>query len=287
MSKEKALLNKESAKAFVEYAKQSGFPFTLKISNYTTEIVSELYNVQFMQSMRSKQCFAAYSKVKRDVKTQTPPFVDKTALTYFSHNFKSDFYSGEVINIDLKSAYATALFLRGVLTQDSFDYLSRIPKLDRLASVGMLASRKHVFQYNKSGILISYQKEVSQYENFFFYAVKSVEEIMFVLRSIAGANYLFTWVDGIYIRPDFETLSEMSEYLQTINFGFTIETLKNFDVKIVSNKVKLNFLKDGKEKSFHIPAQQSLFAADIINYLTNQNLKNEIVLGEIEQEPIE
>jgi len=287
MSKEKALLDKQGAKAFVAYAKQSGFPFTLKISNYTTEIVSELYNVQFMQSMRSKQCFAAYSKVKRDVKTQTPPFVDKTALTYFSHNFKSDFYSNEVINIDLKSAYATALYLRGVLTQDSFEYLGRIPKLDRLASVGMLASRKHVFKYNKDGVLVSYEKEVSEYENFFFYAVKAVEEIMFVLRSIAGANYLFTWVDGIYIKPDFATLSEISEYLQTINFGFTIETLKEFQVKIVSNKVKLDFIKDGKPKAFHIPATQSMFAADIINFLTNQNSKNEIVLSQTEQEPFE
>lgn len=288
MSKEKALLNKESAKAFVDYAKQSGFPFQLKISNYTTEIVSELYNIQFMQSMRSKSCFAAFSKIRSNVKTQNKPVVDKTGLSYFSHDFKKDFDSETVINIDLKSAYATALYLRGIITEDTYDYLSRIPKLDRLASVGMLASRKHVFDYNNKGKLVSYKKEVSEYENFFFYAVRCVQEIMFVMRFIAGADYLFTWVDGIYIRPNIDKVAELTAYLQEINFNFTIETLQDFKVRIVSNKVKLDFKKEGKEKSFHIPAQQAIFASDLINYLTNENnLKNESVFIKDQPEPIE
>lgn len=273
MERVKTLLTRENAKACIEFLKTSGFSYTLKISNYTTEIVSELYNIQYLQSMRGKACFAAAAKIKKDINGKEKPDINKHALSYFNHDFKKDFDAPEVINIDLRSAYATALYNNGILTKPTFEYLGKIPKLDRLASVGMLASKKYVFDYNEEGKLINYRKEVNPNENFFYYAVAIVEEVMNALRVISNHHYLFTWVDGIYIKNDLETLVAIGDYLDSIDFRYSIEVLKDFKVRLFDNKVKLSFFKNDKEKQFHIPAKPSMLAVDIINFLTDQNVK--------------
>jgi len=266
-------MTRENAKACVAFLKQNGYPYILKISNYTTEIVSEIYNIQFMQSKRGVQCFAAAAKIKSDVKGKEKPVVDKDSLIYFNHDFKRDAFHPEVINIDLRSAYATALYNEGILSEATFEYLGRIPKLDRLASVGMLAAQKHVFHYNEKNKITKYEKIFSENENFFYFAVLIVERIMNHLRMISGHAYLFTWVDGIYVKNDPEIIAEIEAFLKEINFRYKVETLTNFEVK-VTGKVKLSFEKDGKTKYFQVPAKPSLFAKDVINFLTNKNDHN-------------
>lgn len=271
--RQKSLADKESSKAFIDFLKTSGFPYSLKISNYTTEIISDLYNIQFMQSMRGKSCFAAYAKVKSDIKGKPIPIIDENLLSYFSHDFKNDFDAETVINIDLKSAYATALFNRGVISETTFMYLGKVSKLDRLASIGMLASKKYIFDYNDLGELVDYRKQVSEYKNFFFYAVQIVEKLMDDLKFICASEYLFTWVDGIYFKVNPETIVEVCQFLEQIDYRYSIETLKNFSVRIVNKKIKLSFDKEGKRKYFNIPAKPSMLANDIVYYLTNKNVK--------------
>lgn len=283
MSKEKAMLRGQNAAAFVQYLKTSGFPYTLKISNYTTEIVSELYNIQFLQSMRGKECFAAYMKVKSNVSKLQVPVIDKQGLKYFNHNFKKDFYADAVINIDLKSAYATVLHNSKMITHETFKYLSKIPKMDRLASVGMLAGKKYVFSYNEKNELVEYNKITSKYEGFFYYCVKETERIMNDLQIIAAQDYLFTWVDGIYIKADAACLIEIEEYLKTVNFRYTIEPLKNFKVEVRRNKVAIQFDKFSAKKAefttkyFNVPARPSMLAEDLVFILTGKNVKNETI----------
>jgi hypothetical protein len=275
VAKEKTLISTESARAHIEFLKNSGFPFMLKVSNYTTEIVSDLYNIQFLQSFRNKQCFAAYSKIKSNIKGKPTPNVDKSTIKYFQHDFKKDAFYEEVYNIDLKSAYATILHNDNYITPETFKYLNGLKKLDRLASVGMLAGKKHVFTYDDKGKLTDYYKSVSETENFFFHCVKRTDDIMNDLKLIAGNDYLFTWVDGIYFKPSSDVLSEMQGLLIANNFPFTIDILKKFTVK-VNKKVTVHFEKQDKVKQFNIPALNNNFANDIIDFLTNKFNNNDV-----------
>lgn len=266
-NKQKTLLSNESAKGHIEFLKTSGFSYTLKISNYTTEIISDLYNIQFVQSMRGKQCFAAYSKIKSDISKKELPIVDKEKLRYFEHDFKADFFAEEIYNVDLKSAYATILYNDNYISESTFKYLSKIPKLDRLASVGMLASKKHIFEYNDKGELKNYSKYVSPTENFFFYCVQKTDEIMQNLKFICYEKYLFSWVDGIYFNASPDLLSDIQHFLLSNFMPFTVDILKDFRVQITGNKCKISFKKNGKIKFFQIPAKNNEFANDILNYL--------------------
>lgn len=268
IKKVKALMDKESARSHLKFLKTTNLPYTIKVSNYTTEIESEaLGTIQFIKTERSVKMFAAYAKIKSDIKNKKTPIVDKSQLRYFNHDFKKDFFIDEVYNVDLKSAYATVLYNDNFISEKTFQYISSIPKLDRLASVGMLASKKIVFEYGFDNKLNDVSKIVSPTENFFFHCVKRTDEIMNELKFIAYEDYLFTWVDGIYFKPEDEKFLEMEKYLTAINYKFSFEVLKNFSVTVKNKKVKLSFDKNGKTKYFQIPSNDSSFANDILNFL--------------------
>jgi hypothetical protein len=234
--------------------------------------------------MRSNRCFAAYAKVKSNVMNFPLPEIKKHELEYFHHDFNTNYFAPHAINIDLKSAYPTVLYNDGLISEDTYQYLKSIPKLDRLAAIGMLASKKHIFNYNENGKLIHYEKQTSELENFFYHCVKRVGDIMNDLKKYAGPDYLFTWVDGIYLKPNDEYLYDITPHLETNGFPYTVELIHNFDVKLVPGKVKLSFWKEDKtkeafeickKKNFTIPPQPSMFANDIINFLTGQNFNDE------------
>ncbi len=211
--------------------------------------------------MQSNQTFAAYAKVKKDVKDKPPPNIDKESLVYFYHDFKESCSIDRVYNIDLKSAYATILYKDGIISEDTFKYLSRLPKHDRLAAVGMLASKKKSFCFDKKGTIRTYEETISKLENFFYYAVQRTFEIMCDLRAILGGFYLFTWVDGIYFRPDMDALVACEDYLRRIKFRYSEEVLTDWHVRVVKGAVKLFFVKEGKIKSFSLPARESEFVS--------------------------
>lgn len=234
---------------------------------------------KFVYSLQSNQTFAAYAKVKKDVKDKPPPEINKEELVYFVHDFKESCSIDRVYNIDLKSAYATILFKDEIITQDTFSYLSRLPKHDRLAAVGMLASRKKSFSFDKQGTIRTYEETISKLENFFYYAVQRTFEIMCDLRRILGADYLFTWVDGIYFRPTMEGLIQCEDYLRRIGFRYSEEILTDWQVRVVKGAVKLFFVKEGKIKSFSLPARESEFVsimADAMRDIVGEKKKYDI-----------
>lgn len=283
--KVKSLQNPKSAKAHIDFLRHANRAYSLKISNYTLEIVSDLFNIQYLHSMRSNRCFAAYAKVKSNVSNFEIPKVRKHELEYFMHNFNDNYFSPHVVCIDVRSAYATVLYNDGYISEDTFAYLSKIDKMDRLAAVGMLASKKNCFEYDEQNNLVQYWKEVSELENFFYHCVKRVGDIMNDLKKIAGADYLFTWVDGIYLKPNDEYLYTIAPYLEEAGFKFSVDICYQFNVRIAgAGRIKLSFWKDDKtkegyeickQKNFNIPPQPSMFANDIINFLTGQNFDNE------------
>ena len=254
--------------------RESNIPFTLTCSNYTSRIESPVIDRKFVYSMQSNQCFAAYAKVKKDVKDKEVPSIDKRSLVYFEHDFREARDLRRVYNIDLKSAYASVLFKEGFITRDTFNYLGRLPKHDRLASVGMLASRKNTFGFNRQGEVLTYESTVSNLENFFFYAVQKTFEIMQNLKAILGRDYLFTWVDGIYFIPNMDSLVACEDYLRKIGYRYSEEVLYDWQVRLVKGAVRLTFLKDGKIKTFSLPPKQSVFSmimADSMREVKKEN----------------
>lgn len=271
-----SLINGKNARSYIEFLKDAKIPFVLTCSNYTTMIKADnIINMKFVQTMMSNRCFAAFSKIKSDIKNVAPPDINKSQLQYFLHDFNRSFKEDEVMNIDLKSAYAAILYMDKIISDETFQYLSTIPKSDRLASVGMLASKKTEFYFDHEGVIVDVVEKRSEKENFFFYAVKRTFEIMTELRNIIGENYLFTWVDGIYFKYDHYAMLECAEYLDSIKFDFSAEILKNFLLDYSELGIKIEFYKEGKLKRLNLPPRNTEFNRIMADAMVHfHNLKN-------------
>lgn len=274
MASNTVLMREQSAKGYINFLKQNKIPFHLSCSNYTIGIKSEDFNKKFVTTMQSNRTFAAWSKLKKDVKVKPIPDIRREDLVYYFHNFRENIFYSHVMNIDLKSAYAHVLFIDGIITEDTYKYLGKCNKQERLASVGMLASRKTVFEFKNGRPLNNATEIVDPLAPFFFHAVKKTYEIMANLKIICGEDYLFTWVDGIYFAPNPFVQANVQEYLDSIKFPYSFDLLTDFEVRKTDRHIKLWFKKDEKIKVFNLPHHLTKFKSVMADVIQTQGFKN-------------
>lgn len=270
-------LKEKNVKLFTDLLKKQKAPFKMTISNYTTKIDSANHNVRFLKSLQSNRVFAAAAFLKSDLKSQTPPEVDMKKNCYYDTNFKGvEFYSDLAFNIDIKHAYANILHNEEMISKKTFDYLSKLPKADRLAAVGMLASRKVTFEHGRDGKIYNFSEDINPLSNFFFYCVQKTENIIHdVKNKILKDSFLFSWVDGIYYlnsNPAYKNI--VQEYLQDeFKLLSTFKELTEFEVKIKNNSYRISFKEEMLLKTFNIPFPETSFKREICNYLLTKNYK--------------
>lgn len=265
-----------NAREYMLFLSDSKLSFELEVSNYTMKAVAGELSKTFVAHMQSKRTFAAFAKIKSDVTKKPLPSLDASSLKYFQHDFNKNGKYKTVFNIDISSAYATILYNEDYITEETFKYLKGLKKQERLASLGMLASRKKHFSFVK-GNPIEVNERVSETSNFFFYAVKRTYEVMNNLKQICGTDYLFTWVDGIYFLPNDEALISCCEYLDFLNLGYKVEILTDFEVSLKDEYVSVSFFKDKDFKVFRLPSRDTEFRSLIMEatILYNSKMKHE------------
>jgi hypothetical protein len=268
------LLTKSNVNSFIFSLKKMSIPFTMKKSNYACSIKYGESITRFVSSYQSNRCFAGFSKIKKDIRDKQMPVINYNNVKYFLHNFRKSASHKSVVNIDLKSAYANILLKENIISPDTFKYLSSMPKKDRLVSVGMLASKKEIFIYDKGANLIDFEISKSEYESYFFIAVQRTYEIMTTLKNICEQDYLFTWVDGIYFKPDAVKTKRCIDYLKEIEFPYSIDMLSNFNVKMFEHHVNVEFMKGKDKKIFNIPVKHNYL--NKVNTGMEQFLNNKI-----------
>jgi hypothetical protein len=256
----KSLIRQDEPDRFILQLQLMKANFETYCSNYAIKVAVDDQIINFVKNEQSNAAFAGFSKLKRDLKDTKRPNIEATDVTYFLHDFKEPVYIERVVNLDLKSAYANILYMDKLISKDTHKYLGRLKKQERLSAVGMLASRKEVFEYLK-GEIVSLRTERSEFAPFFFYAVKRTFEIMSELKKICGNAYLFTWVDGIYFLPDPGIKKECEDYLKMIGFPYSGETLNEFEVQFLPRSIKVSFLKQDnpRRKYFDLPMQESAY----------------------------
>lgn len=264
-----------NARTHINYMTQAREDFILTSSNYTTQIETEENKWKYVANIQSNRTFACFAKIKSDIKGKIIPDISRDELIYFQHDFKSSMYIESVLNIDIKSAYATVLKNDGFISEKTYKYLAKATKPERLASVGMLASKKEIFEF-KSGNPITVEEKISENSGLFFHAVQRTYEVMSELKKMSERNYLYTWVDGIYMLPDELSKFRCINYLSDLNFKYSIDLLEEFEVKLKPESILVTFKKDGKRKVFNLPSPTSEFKRIIIDTIIQMNHKSSI-----------
>ena len=269
-------LNEKNIQLYIDLLTKIKMPFVLEVSNYTTRITSENYNIYFVKNEQSLRTFAAAAKVKADLqRVKNPPEIDINKVSYFDTNFKSEFFSDVCYNIDLKSAYATILYNDGFITGKTYKYLCSLDKMERLAAVGMCASRKEIFTFDKNGNIKSYSENVNPLSCFFFYCVQKTGNIIKDLRQqIFKDCFLFSWVDSVYYlnhNENYKTITQ-SYLLEEYKIESTFKILSDFEVRLKPEFYKISFLEQNKKgefkkKVFNVPYPETELKRKIVNYL--------------------
>lgn len=213
----------------------------------------------------------------------------------------------KVLNIDIKSAYPNCLLNNGFIDKKTFNYiekevrqkirenfakrnkikLSEISAEDekwlkdrwkevRLKSVGMLATRTLDVSYVKGKYGKSVWKNTTLEENkylrsIFLFAQYEIGRIMTKIAKAYGKDFLFMWVDGIYVKREAGT-EKAHKILKEFGYKYSTTILRNFRVWRAITKgipennsrklryrpggkelIKIDFLKNKKSKPFSVP----------------------------------
>ena len=272
-------LNAEAIARYETLLKKIKRPFVMEISNYTTKIIAKGYNLHFVKSEHGNRVFSAYAKIKADLKDKPLPVLDMERNCYYDTSFKGDaFYSDRVYNIDIKCAYCTILLNAGYITQKTFDYINKLPKEERLAALGMLASRKDIFHHNARGYVVKMEERISPLSNFFYYCVQKTEDIIQSCKNqILMDSFLFSWVNGIYYLNDNANYQKITQdhLKKDFNLESSFKLLTDFEVKLKNDFYKISFNEPDNPdpKKFNIPLPESYLKKRIIHHLLTKNYR--------------
>lgn len=258
----------------IDFLKSTNTNFTLENSTYTAKIITENTTINFNTKNLSIKCFCAAQMIKADIKKCTieKPKISIFDLEYFEQNLKSELIN-KVVNFDLTKAYPTILFADGFISNDTYEYLCKISKSERLPAIGMLARKKTITDFENGKPIFSKidRKDTSEY---FFYLIQKTNKIISEIREKCKLRFLFSWVDGIYFEYTnendlFAANKIVFEICENYKLKFTTEILTEYVSHFRNNFFEVYFNKGEKIKRFTIPGNEIR-----ANYLTYKKLNN-------------
>lgn len=195
----------QQMRGFVNMLRTQKRDFQIVQTSYTTTVRYKDIDYLFTNKVGSTMTFSAFNRIKSDI-IKSGIVIDKIPrldIRYFGVNefLKSKKeLPDDVYCIDINSAYLTTLLNTGLITEETFLRVCKYGKEVRLKSVGMLATSKNVMTYT-SGKLSDHTIQTDPYlRNYFFFCCYQVGEVMNNIADKLAEDFLFYWVDGIYVR---------------------------------------------------------------------------------------
>jgi hypothetical protein len=251
--------------------------YTIRHSQYTTKIIHNRGKVTYSMNNMSRNCFAAANKVKKDVKN-SDLFQEirdqKFELVNYDYNRKTRmFMSKSVYNIDISSAYAYALLTHNLITSETFEYLRKLPKGDRLVAVGMLARSYVEYEYDYSGKIKNVNFFQEETKNAFFFLISEIDAVMKECAFYLGNHFLFYWVDGIFFteQASQKTIKKVEEILQYYGYPYKWEKVENFTYRLSDDdkNIRVNCIKNGQPKEYLWGREKN--SENILTYLKEKH----------------
>jgi len=211
----------------------------------------------------------AYKKILADIKkSDRLPEILAGEWSRINYNSKNGLRPGayqNVLNLDISAAYPHCLLNTGLIKQESFDYLMRLPKFDRLPAIGMIARTSEKYVYEK-GNCVSSDIDRSDYYKVFYYIIKQVEDLMQWARDVAGDHYLFHWVDGIFLKKNTPSavLRDIEAIFHESGYKYKYEHVRNCIINREEDMLEVSMVKNGVFKSFNFTdrnMQKNYFAS--------------------------
>lgn len=227
--------------------------YSVLISKYGIKFVNGTDKISLSDNMNNR-VFACYQNIINHLKYN--PVWDQVRVKEIKFNgydnklFLSDQNLKNCYNIDIKGAYPTALRNLKLIDNIIYSKLLSLPKLDRLKAIGMTAKRNTQFDLVENKI-VSFKPNESEYKNCYLAAAKEIENTMEYIKTIALDYFIFTWVDGIFLRPETpkNTITEICRSLAELNYQYHLNIL-DLEIRRYRNVLNITTVKDGSIKEF-------------------------------------
>lgn len=242
---------------------ESGLKFTAGLGKYSNWIEFESgEKFKYILNKQTKRTFIGFNKIRADLKREEVSVLlsdleDATIESennYYDLNLYSNESYKELYCVDLNSAYLQALLNLGLIRDETKEWIdSRLTKRERLVAVGMLAKQKHICHF-AGGEEIQDYKEPSPLRFVFNALVQDVNRVMSGVRRNFEEDFVFYWVDGIYMKNEFIAL-QVEEYFNSMGYPCKIEHLTDFKSRNVMAHMEYTFNKEGEKKMHKVPIE--------------------------------
>jgi len=266
-------------------------PFMLYKSGSTYHLQSGIWNEKAFKAGFDPKDLSFIKSVKNYVVKSgiAIDFLDNSYanddIDYIRVNkFKSGDVLTDLVYIDINSAYWHAAFQLNVISKEIYekalDPKNNISKVVRLAALGSLAKRSDVWSYD--GLKLKKLDTVKSYdtENVWFAICKRVSDVMTEISKKIGDDFVFYWVDGIYVKK--EAKETVENYLKHSGFNSKMESIEFIKFEKNLFQVKENDAEDIKKFNYSISKKKSNnpISKKIENYkllqAINKSLKQKI-----------
>lgn len=212
-------------------------PFTLVSSGSSNELYSDIFNCRSINKSFDIGSMNFVKKVKKYVidNSVALKFIDKdyrhSEINYIS--VKNSIRKGDVFEnvccLDIKNAYWQTALLMGIISKEIYEDGVSKNKVTRLASLGSMAKRKEVYEFD--GNVYRHVETIRNYEteNIWFAICKHVSDIMGELVKTLGEDFLFYWVDGIYFKNTEDNVKKVSDLINSCSYDCKPEEVSKIE----------------------------------------------------------
>lgn len=254
--------NAPMIRALTDKLKDDKEAFTMTLTNYTCVIDTSEISYYFLKHLQNPSVFATTRMLKMYMDSNidtTINDIDRNSMRYYNAKIvTSPIYMHKAYNIDINSAYPTCLYNAKLIDEKMYSRLMHLDKDERLAAIGMMASRKRIFNF-VNGEVDSYEDVESRYSKYFFYCVQTISELIWKCEVISGNSFVYSWVDGLYT-TDKKSAEQCRKLISEYSYKSTVAELTDFSYEPLEGRVRVKFLKDGKNKVFNIPVENNRIA---------------------------
>jgi hypothetical protein len=266
----KEVLNSESKdyqvkvlKQKCEYLYKQGMSFTLVKSGGSYELVSSLWNEKASARGFKADDLQFINRVRSYIEK------NNVALDFLDTYYKGediqyikvkDYAVGEIIEdliyVDINGAYWQTAHQLGIINDALYVKGLEVNKVVRLAALGSLAKTKDIWKYDGKDFKKT-ETIRSPNENLWFAICKRVSDVMIEVVNAIGDDFVFYWVDGIYIKNTPDVLSRVTSKFIEMGYTSKFEKIPNivfhekgFDVQgaLKSDLKHFSWISEGKDK---------------------------------------
>lgn len=229
--------------------KENNQKFELIKTTSTTKLVwnSTAYKYSTAKILKLKEVFFLKKVLKYVTENVSGVHCDQSKISYIRHGrIKNNYnYKKDIYEIDLNAAYWNFALTSGYISKELHREGLSVSKMCRLVSLGNLAKTTTIMQYNGKEFKNVQVLKSESTQGVFFDVSRQTDDVMKYCRVIANENFLFYWVDAIFIQGK-DTLKNISDYLKFNNIDFKVKEIdlikkKSNNIEVYDNKGKRNF----------------------------------------------